>query len=126
MYFGYIVDLFTVTDNVITPLSVSHFIDPELNETSKEVNYILGFIDLCATDKYVYAVFDGSNYIMDESSFYNVVQNLVQFDWKGKPIQEVNMGVRMEKIYIDNNSNNLYALVRSENIECALAKYKIN
>ena len=100
--------------------------DPELNETSEEVNYVLGFLDLSATNKYVYAVFDGSNYIMDESSFYNVGQNLVQFDWKGKPLQKINMGVRIEKIYVDYDTDTLYALIKSEDKECALAKYRMN
>jgi len=123
---GAILETFSVSDNVITPLSVSHFIDPELNETSEEVNYVLGFLDLSATDKYVYAVFDGVNYVIGGSSFYDVGQNLVQFDWKGKPLQKINMGVRIEKIYVDDDTNTLYALIKSEDKECALAKYRMN
>ncbi len=122
---GAILETFSVSGNDITPLSVSHFIDPELNETSEEVNYILGFVDLFATDKYVYAVFDGINYVIG-SPFYEVGQNLLQFDWKGKPLQKIDMGVRMEKIYIDNTSNTLYALIKSEDKESALAKYSLN
>lgn len=123
---GAILETFSVSNNVITSLSVSHFVDPELNKTSEEVNFILGFIDLFATDKFVYAVFDGVNYVISSSSFYDVGQNLLQFDWKGMPIQKIDMGVRMEKIYVDNKSNTLYALIKSEDKECALAKYKIN
>lgn len=122
---GAILETFSVSDNNITPLSVSHFIDPEYNETSEKVNYILGFLDLFATDKHLYAVYDGVNYVIG-SSFYEVGQNLVQFDWKGKPLKKINMGVRMEKIYIDNTNNTLYALIKSEDKECALAKCKIN
>ena len=121
---GAILETFSISDNNITPLSVSHFIDPEFNGTLQELNYILGFIDLFATDKYVYAVFDGDNYVVG-SSFYDIGQNLVQFDWSGKPLQKINMGVRMEKICIDPNSNTLYALIKSENEGCTLAKYKL-
>ncbi len=121
---GAILETFSVSGNDITPLSVSHFIDPELNETTEEVNYILGFIDMAATDKHLYAVYDGSNYVIG-SSFYEIGQNLVQFNWKGEPLQKINMGVRMEKIYIDTTSNTLYALIKSENMECVLAKYKM-
>lgn len=122
---GAILETFSVSDNHIIPLSVSHFIDPELNETSEELNYILGFIDLCATDEYLYAIYDGANYIIGPS-FYDRGQNLVQFDWKGKPLKKINMGVRMERIYIDNDTNTLYALIYRDDKECALAKYRIN
>lgn len=121
---GAILETFSISGNNIAPLSVSHFIDPEFNGTLQEFNYTLGFIDLFATDKYVYAVFDGANYVVG-SPFYDIGQNLVQFDWSGKPLQKIKMGVRMEKISIDTNSNTLYALINSEDKGCALAKYKL-
>lgn len=111
-YLGAVAEVFDINDDSLTLKAEKCFAYPAIKvvqtwiEADKE-NLICGFHSVTATDKYIYAVYDGSI-----SSFDTKVNTICVFDWNLNPIIKYTLDVE-DILSFDYNkeSGEAYAVV---------------
>ncbi|WP_288205880.1 BF3164 family lipoprotein [uncultured Parabacteroides sp.] len=95
-----ILEIFQLTDSI--KLNSIH----PLFEYKK--NELHGFVDLCATDSYIYAIKIDSN--MDGTDKNNKYNKIMVFDWEGKYIKTFETDYNLLTFDIDEKTNCIYAI----------------
>lgn len=97
-----------------------------LNRVLPATDNIIGYIDLCATERYVYALH------ADKKLFTNNVGNdyssrtILVFDWEGNPVKKMEIDQNAFYICVDESANKLYAaVIDSSSSGWAIVKYDI-
>lgn len=124
--YGGILEIFNVSDG-INLSSVHYFVEPTLilrNGNFDNDDTILGFNDLFATPKYIYASYDGENYgDVPVTKFFN---NIAVFDYKGRPIGKLRLNNTVERICVDEDNKKIYCVLTLKNGEVKLAEIDMN
>jgi len=69
-----------------------------------------GYIDLCLTDNYIYALYSGKTDRLDITS-----NQVFQFDWKGNPIRKYMLDHALVGFAVDEKNNKIYGIDFSDN-----------
>lgn len=73
---------------------------------------IHGFIEVCATPKYLYALYsDGKIYEVQRKS-----KTVFVFDWDGNPIKELLLDTDVFHIAVNEKEQNLFAVVKMKTV----------
>lgn len=100
--------------------------DNNLNRVLPSDNNIIGYIDLCATEKYVYALHtDKKLFTNNIGNDYNSKTVLV-FDWKGYPVKKIELNQNAFYICVNESAEKLYAaVIDSSSSEWVIVSYDI-
>lgn len=111
------IDFFEVVDHKIKLIKSLHLGDPILKSevegddtmfsASPTEDTQIGFFSLCATDKYVYALYT-ENKVYESSIKSNTV---LVFDWEGNPVKKYILDKKAAAIAVDEARQNLFATV---------------
>lgn len=123
-------DFFEVRGNDISLTKSLRFGNPEyqpaqngsLNRVIPTENSIMGYLDISATDEYVYALYSDKKW---KDSRYNS-DMVLTFDWQGKMIRMYKLPQPAYYIAVDENSHRMYAAVMRESGEWDIASYDIS
>lgn len=111
-----VIEIFESKDETVEKIKNHHFYNPDYHVTSeKEMRAPInakknrnGFVDLCATQKYLYALFSGRTFWEYRKKFAYGKDVLV-FDWKGNPIMHYKLDKAVRCIGVDKTNSLLYA-----------------
>ena len=98
--YGSILEIFQLTDSIKLN-SIHSFSDYKKDE-------LHGFVDLCATESYIYAIKIDSN--MNGADKNNKYNKIMVFDWKGKYIKTYETDYNLLTLDVDENSNYIYSI----------------
>lgn len=99
--YGGILEIFQLSDSIKLN-SIHPFFEYKKNE-------LHGFVDLCATDSYIYAIKIDSNN-MDGTDKNNKYNKIMVFDWEGKYIKTFQTDYNLLTLDVDESSNHIYAI----------------
>lgn len=84
---------------------------------------ICGFLDVYATDKYIYALYCGNNILeLQQRAFES--QDIYVFDWKGRSVMHYILDIPIKNIAVLPNNKKIYAI--GMNPEATLVEFEIN
>lgn len=120
--YGAVLETYDIQGDSLKKRSVSYFIEPGIGNGRRFTNddTILGFNDIYAAEKAIYAAYDGENTGAVSSSLF--FHNIAVFDWDGTPLNLIDMGMRIEQLCMDCETDVLYAIVEDSDGRCYLAK----
>ena len=120
--YGSILEIFDITEGIM-PKTVKYFVEPTLILREGKYNNddtIIGFNDLFASNQYIYASYDGENYgNVPACDFFN---NIAVFDYNGMPVILLRMKNRVERICVDEEAGEIYAVLKLHSGEVKIAK----
>lgn len=120
--YGSILEIFDITEGIM-PKAVKYFVEPTLILREGKYNNddtIIGFNDLFASNQYIYASYDGENYgNVPACDFFN---NIAVFDYNGMPVILLRMKNRVERICVDEEAGEIYAVLKLHSGEVKIAK----
>lgn len=99
--YGGVLEIFQIADSIKLN-SIYPFFEYKKNE-------LHGFVDLCATDSYIYAIKIDSNN-MDGTDKNNKYNKIMVFDWEGKYIKTFQTDYNLLTLDVDESSNYIYAI----------------
>lgn len=103
--FGAIFEIFDVSRG-IKNMKTSYYIKPEYSpEVGPSDKTVLGFIDLYATNNFIYSSYSGT--LASENSF----KNIAIFDWNSNPVKILKTKYNIYKICVDKEDKKLYAIL---------------
>lgn len=126
-------DFIEIENNKINLIKSLHFYDPNyqpisndnLNRVIPANNNIIGYIDLCATEQFVYALYaDKEIFTKGKGNDYNSDTILV-FDWSGNPIKILKLKNEAYYICIDEEKKILYAAVINDSYGWSIISYEL-
>lgn len=124
--YGSILEIFDISDGLQVK-KIKYFVEPTL--ILRDGNYnnddtILGFNDVFASDKFIYAAYDGENYgSVPVNDFFN---NIAVFDYKGNPISLLRLNNTVERICIDEKIHKVYCVLTLRTGEVKIASFNIS
>lgn len=80
-----------------------------------------GYINICSTEKYVYALYSGRTQVRGEPFYCG--NTIHVFDWDGNPIQEIKLDKDVQ--YISSSNNKIYALFEDKENGYDLISYDL-
>ena len=110
-----------------------HFANPNyqpvsndnLNRVIPSKENIIGYLDICATKEYIYALYaDKKRFTDNKSNNYNSDTILV-FDWNGNPIRKLKLTNEAYYICINEDRQMLYAAVKDASYGWSIISYKL-
>ncbi len=121
--YGAILEIFDLTPREITLNTIKGYYRPvyALNKNSIQSipgETVWGFIDLYATDKYIYSIFSGSKNPKE-------TKNIAVFDWKGNCLDLYTTDYQLEKICVDETNRKIYANGLDPNLETVIVSFDI-
>lgn len=121
--YGAILEIFDLTPKQITLNTIKGFYRPVYTLDKNNIQSIpgetvWGFIDLYATDKYIYTIFSGSTNPKD-------TKNIGVFDWKGNCLDLYTTDYQLEKICVDEPNRKIYANGLDANLETVIVTFDI-
>lgn len=121
--YGAILEIFDLTPKRITLNTMKGFYRPVYSIDKNSIQSIpgktiWGFIDLYATDKYIYTIFSGSKNPKE-------TRNIAVFDWKGNCLDLYTTDYRLEKLCVDEANRKIYANGLDRNLETVVVEFKI-
>lgn len=128
------IDFFSVESNEVKILNSLRLNKPnytpiqtgELNRVSPSKDDYIGYLDLSATDKYLYALYT------DKKIYYNGVYNdfnsniILVFDWNGNPICKYELPNNAYYISVNEYLGRIYAVVRNKEEGWSIVYYELN
>lgn len=126
-------DFIEVKNNKINLIKSLHFSNPnyqpinndDLNRVIPSKDNIIGYIDICATEKYVYALYTNKKiFENNKGNDYNSDTILV-FDWNGNPIKKLRLRNEAYYICINENRKTLYAAVTNASYGWSIISYNL-
>lgn len=100
-------------------VKINRISELNINKVSRNPESLCGFIDACATNQNVYALYTGKHFNEDYSSGKHVLQ----YNWKGEPQVHYVLDIEINSISVDEKNKILYATTNEENAR--IIKYKI-
>ena len=121
--YGAILEIFDLTPEQIKLNTIKGFYRPVYSLEKNSIQSIpgetvWGFIDLYATDKYIYTIFSGSKNPKD-------TKNIAVFDWQGNCLDLYTTDYRLEKICVDEANRKIYANGLDSNLETVIVMFEI-
>lgn len=99
--------------------------DSKLNRVVPVKDNIIGYIDVCATEHYVYALYtDKKMYDNNKSNSFSSNIVLV-FDWSGNPVIKYELVQEAYYISIDENSRKMYGAIKNDTKGWSIISYNI-
>jgi hypothetical protein len=125
-----VIEIFQSKSKTVKKIKNHHFYNPEYQvESDTEMRAPInatknrnGFADLCATQKYLYALFSGRTFWEYRNKFAYGKDVLV-FDWKGNPIMHYKLDRAVRCIGVNKTNSLLYAYAALP--EPAILKYSL-
>lgn len=126
-------DFIEVKNNKINLIKSLHFSNPNyqpisndnLNRVIPSKDNIIGYIDIYATEKYVYALYaNKKRFTANKGNEYNSDTILV-FDWNGNPIKILQLTNEAYYICINEDRKILYAAIIDESYGWSIISYKL-
>lgn len=99
--------------------------DSKFNRVIPERNCVIGYLDICATEQYIYALYT------DKKMYNNGVRNsfnsdlIFVFDWNGNPITKYKISKEAYYITVDEISRKMYAVVKNESKGWSIICYSV-
>ena len=119
---GAVLETFSLSHNKIKQIVTKYFVKPVIEKSGMNVSFgeksIAGFGDICAKNKYLYAVYDGENYLSDSVLKF---KNIAVFDWKGNALKEIRTNFRIESICTEDEKT-FYAVINDKERRAYIAK----
>lgn len=124
------IDFFQVNNNKIELIKSLHLGSPIykpaqdgiFNRVIPTENSVIGYIDICAANKYVYALYSNAKWEESEGDA-NVV---LVFDWSGNPVQSYKLSHKAHYLTVDEISGSMYTAAKNEEGEWMILSYHIN
>lgn len=121
--YGAILEIFDLTPGEIKLNTIKGFYRPVYSLYKNSIQSIpgetvWGFIDLYATDKYIYTIFSGSKNPKE-------TRNIVVFDWKGNCLDLYTTDYRLDKLCVDEANRKIYANGLDTNLETVVVMFEI-
>lgn len=79
------------------------------NSPAMDAEDPLGYLDVCATDSYVYALYSGKNYRDDRDAAF-LGQTVEVYRWDGTPVKRLTSEVPLRNIEVTKDDSCLYAV----------------
>mgnify|MGYP003418024977 FL=1 len=126
-------DIVEINNNKIHLIKSLHFANPNyqpvsndnLNRVIPSKENIIGYLDICATKEYIYALYaDKKRFTDNKSNNYNSDTILV-FDWNGNPIRKLKLTNEAYYICINEDRQMLYAAVKDASYGWSIISYKL-
>ena len=90
-------------------------------------NTIVGYNDLCSTEDYVIAVFDGRKmFEAERMGGAHFFREIGIFTWDAKPVARISVDARMESICYDNEERSFYAVITDDEGRAVLARLRFD
>lgn len=88
--------------------------DYQYDNAVLEKSALIYYLDVCATDQYVYALYSGRNYegFRDKAFLGNIIK---VYDWNGAWVKNLILDIDVQNIRVTKNDNRLYAIAYSPN-----------
>lgn len=130
-FFSSNIDFVKITDNKISPINLLRLENPkydaltEGNGTvfraipSKEA--ITGYIDLCCTSEYVYALHSSKKLYEN----WRKSTDILVYDWKGNPIKKYTLDKEAYHIAVNERLKRIYVTIENENGDWDIVCYKL-
>ena len=128
---GEILETFSLGEQ-ISSIATGYFIEPDVDLEDAfpyafNERTVFGFNDLFVDNSLIYTVHDGktlaeSNNIDNRSLF----SRIAIYDWNCNPVKEIQTDYRIERIFVESNSDKLFAVVRDNDSNTHLAHIKLN
>lgn len=121
--YGAILEIFDLTPGQIKLNTIKGFYRPAYTLDKNSIQSIpdetvWGFIDLYATDKYIYTIFSGSKNPKE-------TRNIAVFDWKGNCLDLYTTDYRLDKLCVDEENRKIYANGIDPNLETVVVEFEI-
>lgn len=127
------IDIINIDDNRIVPIQLSRLNNPQyqpvhdskFNRVIPDRNCVIGYLDICATEQYIYALYT------DKKMYNNGVRNsfnsdlILVFDWNGNPITKYKISNEAYYITVDETSQKMYAVVKNESKGWSIICYSV-
>lgn len=130
-FFSSNIDFIEITDNKISPINLLRLENPlydaltEGNGTafraipSREA--ITGYIDLCSTSEYVYALHSSKKLYEN----WRKSTEILIFDWEGNPIKQYILDKEAYHIAVNERLNRIYVTIENDNGDWDIVCYKL-
>lgn len=137
IYWGAILETFSVSRGTIERRAIKRFIKPEFTTNDMgsiryTENSYAGFQTLTAKDDFIYAVYDGEVNLFENSKLpkdkkMTFSRNIAVFDWDGKPLKKIRTDYTIYAIDVieEESSKVLYAFVEDKERHYFLGKMNI-
>ena len=122
--YGAILEIFNITSNHIELDTIVGFVPPVYTTDKNGFLNILpgettwGFLDLYATDKYIYTIYCGGKDIQNKNK-------IAVFDWKGQGVRLYSTDYQLECICVDEKSDKIYATTVNSKGEKIIVEFKL-
>ena len=123
--YGSILEIFDINKGIQLK-NINYFIEPTIKmrgSTFDIEDTVLGFNDIFATSKYVYAAYDGEN--QGDVTINDFFNNIAVFDYKGHPVSLSRIGNTVERLCVDENSGKIYCVLTLKAGEVKIAMLHI-
>ena len=121
------IDFFEVQGSQLIPIK-SHRLGDPIYETLQQGKYnrviptnetVNGYIDLCATENYVYALFSNETFLSESYYSYSVIV----YNWNGEAIKTIKLP--QKAFYIAVSNDVLYTVTQEESGEFSIKAYNL-
>lgn len=122
--YGAILEIFNMASGHIGFDTIISFVAPVYTTDKNGFLKILpgettwGFLDLYATDDYIYTIYCGGNDLQNRNK-------IAVFDWKGKEVCLYTTDYQLENICINDDTNKLYATAEDANGEKIIVEFEL-
>lgn len=126
-------DFVEIDNNKIHLIKSLHFGNPNyqpvsndnLNRVIPSKDNIIGYLDICATEEYIYALYADKKIFTDnKSNDYNSDIILV-FDWSGNPVKKLKLNKKAFYICVNEKNKRLYAAVTNKTFGWSILSYSL-
>ena len=97
--------------------------DDNLNRVLPSNDNIIGYIGLCATEKYVYALYTDKKLFADNKWNDYSSNKILVFDWNGNPIKIIELKKNVYYICVNEESGKIYAAIINSNLGWSIVSY---
>lgn len=127
------IDFLEIKDNKIQLIKSLRMHNPDyrplsdggLNRVLPAKNNPIGYIDLCTTEKYVYALYTNKKLFTNNvGNDYNSKTVLI-FDWNGNPVKKITIDQEAFYICVDEKSEKMYVAAIDSNFGWVILSYNV-
>lgn len=88
---------------------INSYPDYQYNSAAMSTSSPIYYLDVCATDRYVYALYSGRNY-KDHKDKAFVGKTVKVYDWDGKLVKKINLDADIKVMCVSSNDRKIYAI----------------
>ena len=88
---------------------INSYPDYQYNNAVVSASSPVFYLDVCATERYVYVFYSGRNYKDDQEKAF-MGRTVKVYDWNGKPVKNMHLDVDIKVMCVSSDDKNLYAI----------------